>query len=207
MNTTALKDYTTTASAGYMGTVKTTGSKSHKFLYGAELSKEVKKALQEVLSPDLKKSQVTTKIKTYTGGQHLTITLKLDRAIYAPTVSEYADEIKDRVRHNKYNWIWTERDGEPVQVFHDAYYMMSEEEQKNAEEATARQEIKYNYEREDVEINHYHISDEPMLNDAGRDLVKVANTVILAFNYDDSNSMVDYFDTNFYYDIKIKWMN
>ena len=32
MNTAALKEYTTEASEGYLGAIKTTGSKSHKFL-------------------------------------------------------------------------------------------------------------------------------------------------------------------------------
>ena len=44
-----------------------------------------------------------------------------------------------------------------------------------------------------------------MLNAEGKELVQAANQIIKAYNSDDSNAMVDYFDTNFYYDIKIKW--
>jgi hypothetical protein len=206
MNTAALKEYTTEASAGYLGAIKTTGSKSHKFLYGAELSKEVKNALQTVLSPDLKKSQISARVKTYTGGQHLAITLTLNKTKYAPTIDEFRSEVADRVRRCKYNWIWTLKDGQPVQVFHTEYYNMTEEERRTAEETTADQMIKWNYEAEEQHLNQYYIYEEIMLNAEGKELVQAANQIIKAYNSDDSNAMVDYFDTNFYYDIKIKWI-
>lgn len=206
MNTTALKQYTTTASAGYMGAIKTEGSKSHKYLYGAELSTEVKKALQEVLSPELKKSQVRAKIKTYSGGQHLTITLVLDKSVYAPNIEEFKELVKDRVKRLKYNWIWKTENGVYSQVFHQEYYKVTDEERRNIEDATAAQMVNFEFNQNELNINHYHINDEIMLNDKGKEILKTANTVILAFNYDDSNSMVDYFDTNFYYSINIKWI-
>lgn len=206
MNTTLLNQYTTTASDGYLGAIKTTGSHSHKFLYGAELSKEVKTALQNVLTPELKKSQVLAKIQTYTGGQHLTITLKLQKSIYATTIDEFKSEVISRVRRLKYNWIWTKKDGQPVQVFHQDYYKMTDDERRTAEQMTAEQMTKWTYEAQEQNLNHYHINDEIMLNDKGKELIKAANTIILAYNADDSNAQVDYFDTNFYYDIKIKWI-
>lgn len=55
-------------------------------------------------------------------------------------------------------------------------------------------------------VNHYYIEDDFRLNDKGREIVRFLNNVCVAYNYDDSDSMVDYFDTNFYYDIAIgKW--
>ena len=39
--------------------------------------------------------------------------------------------------------------------------------------------------------------------DAGLEKIIKINDIITAYRYDASNSMVDYFDTNFYYDINI----
>lgn len=206
MNTTLLNQYTTTASAGYMGAVKLTGSKSHKFLYGGDLSKEVKQALQNVLEGDLKKSQILAKIKTYSGGQHLTITLKLDKSMYGASLDEYKETICDRVRRCKINWIWDKTEGNYKQIFHEEYYKTDGEGQKRILEATVEKMVEYNFCNDELNINYYHINDEPLLNAEGKKLVNVANQVIKAFNSDDSNTMVDYFDVNFYYDINIKWI-
>lgn len=206
MNTAALKEFTTEASEGYMGAIKTTGSKSHKFLYGAELSKEVKNDLQAVLSPDLKKSQVLAKIQTYTGGQHLTITLKLQKSIYGATLEEYKKTIRERVQLDKILWVWNEENGQPVQVFHEKYWNLDAEGKKKIEDMTADKMAEYTYFSDGETINHYYIDEEPKLNDRGKELIKAANKIIRAYNRDDSNAQVDYFDTNFYYDIKIKWI-
>lgn len=206
MNTTLLKQYYTTASAGYLGATKTTGSHSHKFLYGAELSKEVKTALQNVFMPELKKSQVLAKIQTYTGGQHLTFTLKLQKSTYGATLEEYKQTIRERVQQDKILWVWNEENGQPVQVFHEKYWDMNAEGKKKIEDITADKMTEYNYYSDGENINHHYINEDPMLNDRGKELVKAANEVIRAYNRDDSNAQVDYFDTNFYYDIKIKWI-
>lgn len=204
MNTTALEKYTTEASDGYMGAIRTDGSQSHRNLYGGDLSKAIKQALQEVLTPDIKKSEIRTRCQSYSGGQNLTITLELDKSKYAPSSEEFKEIIKEKVKHFKISWIWMEKDGQPCEVFKDEYYNLNEEEAQKAQELTAEEYYKFTY-NYDVEVNHYHIDDEIMLNEEGRNLVKVANRVIKSFNYDDSNSMVDYFDTNFYYTLKIEW--
>ena len=171
MNTTLLSQYTTTASAGYLGAIKTTGSHSHKFLYGAELSKEVKSALQSVFTPDLKKSQVLAKIQTYSGGQHLTITLKLQKDLYAATLEEYKQTIRDRVQHSRILWIWAEENGQPVQIFHEKYWNLDAEGKKKAEDLTANKMAEYTDYNDGKTINHHYINDEPMLNDRGKELV------------------------------------
>ena len=51
MNTTLLEQFYTVASDGYLGAIKTTGSKSAVYLRDAELSKQIRQALQEVLAP------------------------------------------------------------------------------------------------------------------------------------------------------------
>lgn len=205
MNTTLLNQYTTTASVGYMGATKLTGSHSHKYLSDAELSKEIKTALQAVLSPDLKKSEISTKKQSYTGGRHIKITLKLNKAKYAPTIEEYKQIVRDQVIKFKLRWIWELQDGRAVQIHRDNLQSLSCEHVQECANLTAEKMAEYHY-NNDLNINYYHIDSEEMLNDEGKKIVNAANQVIKAFNSNDSNAMVDYFDVNFYYDINIKWI-
>lgn len=202
MNTTLLKEYTTEASDGYMGAIKTTGSKSQLYLGDAELSKQIRQALQAVLAPELSKSDVKVRKESYSLGRTIHITLRLDKNKYAPTRDEFKQMIVDNVKRDRYTWIRTE-DGKDI--FHEAYRSMTDDEKRKVEQATAEQQAIWNYDRDTVDINQYHIDKEDMLTDDGKEIVRVANQVIKAFNYDDSNSQVDYFDTNFYYNLKVEW--
>lgn len=202
MNTTLLKEYTTTASDGYMGAIKTTGSKSQVYLGDAELSKQIRQALQSVLAPELSKSDVRVRKESYSMGRSIHITLRLDKGKYAPTREEFKQVVIENIKHQRYNWI---QNGDGKDVFHEAYWGMTDEEKRKAEQATAEQQAIWNYDRDTVDINHYHIDKEDMLTEDGKKIAEVANQVIKAFNYDDSNAQVDYFDTNFYYDLKVEW--
>lgn len=202
MNTTLLKEYTTVASDGYCGAIKTTGSKSQVRLGDAELSKQIRQALQQVLAPELSKSDVRVRKESYSMGRSIHITLRLDKSKYAPTRDEYKQTIIDNVKRDRYTWIRTE-DGKDI--FHEVYGKMTEDEKRKVEQTTAEQYAVWNYDRDTADINHYHIDKEEMLTEDGKEIVKVANRVIRAFNYDDSNAMVDYFDTNFYYNLKVEW--
>lgn len=202
MNTTLLEQFYTVASDGYLGAIKTTGSKSQLYLGDAELSKQIRQALQQVLAPELSKSDVRVRKESYSMGRTIHVTLRLDKGKYAPTRDEYKQMIIDNVKRRKYTWIRTE-DGRDI--FHEAYGNMTEEEKRKVEQATAEQYAVWNYDRDTTDINHYHIDKEDMLTDDGKEIVRVANQVIKAFNYDDSNAMVDYFDTNFYYNLKVEW--
>lgn len=202
MNTTLLKEYTTEASDGYMGATKTTGSKSVVYLRDAELGKQIRQALQAVLAPELSKSDVRVRKESYSMGRTIHITLRLDKSKYAPTRDEYKQIVIENVKRQHYNWI---QSGEGKELFHEAYWGMTDEQKRKAEQATAEQQAIWNYDRDTVDINQYHIDKEDMLTDDGKKIVEVANQVVRAFNYDDSNAQVDYFDTNFYYDLKVEW--
>lgn len=202
MNTTLLKEYTTEASDGYLGAVKTTGSKSQVYLRDAELGKQIRQALQAVLAPELSKSDVRVRKESYSMGRAIHITLRLDKSKYAPTRDEYKQIVVENVKRQHYNWI---QSGEGKELFHEAYWGMTDEQKRKAEQATAEQQAIWNYDRDTVDINQYHIDKEDMLTDDGKKIVEVANQVVRAFNYDDSNAQVDYFDTNFYYNLKVEW--
>lgn len=202
MNTTLLKEYTTVASDGYLGAIKTTGSKSQVYLRDAELSKQIRQALQAVLAPELSKSDVRVRKESYSMGRSIHITLRLDKSKYAPTREEYKAIVIENVKRQRYDWI---QNGDGKDIFHEVYWVMTDEEKRKAEQATAEQKAIWNYDRDTTDINQYHIDKEDMLTDDGKEIVRVANQVIKAFNYDDSNAQVDYFDTNFYYSLKVEW--
>lgn len=202
MNTTLLEQFYTVASDGYLGAIKTTGSKSVIYLRDAELSKQIRLALQAVLAPELSKSDVKVRKESYSMGRTIHITLRLDKSKYAPTRDEYKQIVIDNVKRDKYTWIRTE-DGNDM--FHEYYRTIPDKEKRKVEQATAEQYAVWNYDRDTTDINQYHIDNEEMLNDEGKEIVRVANQVIKAFNYDDSNAQVDYFDTNFYYNLKVEW--
>jgi hypothetical protein len=204
MNTTLLEQFYTVASDGYLGAIKTTGSKSVVYLRDAELSKQIRQALQEVLAPELSKSDVKVRKESYSMGRTIHITLRLDKSKYAPTREEYKQMVIDNIKRGKYTWIKKD-DEDSKGTFHEAYRSMTEDEKRKAEQATAEQQAVWNYDRDTTDINQYHIDNEEMLNDEGKEIVRVANQVVKAFNYDDSNAQVDYFDTNFYYNLKVEW--
>lgn len=204
MNTTLLEQFYTVASDGYLGAIKTTGSKSVVYLRDAELSKQIRQALQEVLAPELSKSDVKVRKESYSMGRTIHITLRLDKSKYAPTRDEYKQIVIDNVKRDRYTWIKKD-DEDSKGTFHEAYRNMTEDEKRKAEQATAEQQAVWNYDRDTIDINQYHIDNEEMLNDEGKEIVRVANQVVKAFNYDDSNAQVDYFDTNFYYNLKVEW--
>ena len=57
-----------------------------------------------------------------------------------------------------------------------------------------------------IGVNHYYINDAFMLTDKARSVMSDVYRFMNSFNYDDSDIMTDYFDTNFYTDMSIgKW--
>ncbi|MCI9976483.1 hypothetical protein JY742_10160 [Clostridioides difficile] len=61
-------------------------------------------------------------------------------------------------------------------------------------------------EKDYIQINHYNISSDDRLNSIGKSVLNDVYSQLQSYNYDDSDAMIDYFDTNFYIDINVgKW--
>lgn len=59
---------------------------------------------------------------------------------------------------------------------------------------------------ESLQINQYYIEREYTLTEEARNMLKTAKLLADSFNYNDSDSMIDYFDTNFYLHLNVgKW--
>ena len=96
-------------------------------------------------------------------------------------------------------WLYTE-DGE--QIHRDKWFALDADEQQRTLRSHAAREYDY-YISGSHDINHYRIDDNKIYTEAFRAKLHRINAVLDAFHHDDSNSMVDYFDTNFYRDITV----
>lgn len=56
------------------------------------------------------------------------------------------------------------------------------------------------------QVNQYYIDDDHRLNALGKAVFKDIRDMLSSYNYDDSDSMSDYFNTNFYYGLNVgRW--
>ena len=175
---------------GYLGGGSIYGSKSNHYLHGADLSAAIR--------ADLKKAGikgVTVRCKTYTGGQNLTATVKVDSDGYADRTAFIADW-----KFPCSSWGYAPEIGN---IHGERFYSMDDA----AERERIRQTIAaYEYDTKTSRrqsINHYYLADIAYLTEATRAKLQKVDEIISAYRYDNSNSMVDYFDTNFYYDIDV----
>lgn len=175
---------------GYLGGGSVYGSKSNKALYGSELSAAVR--------ADIKKAGikgVTVSCKSYSGGQSLTLKVKLDESNFVP----FDEFLKSYDVKPSWCWLW---DGENS-IHVDKYFDMSAAEQEETRVKCAKAEyLKYTTTNQD--LNQFRVDDYKMFNKSGIDKLHRVKNIVEAYRYDNSNSMVDYFDTNFYYDICTK---
>lgn len=182
---------------GYLGGGAVYGSKSDKHLYGADLSKAIR---EDIKAAGIKGASV--RCKTYSGGQSITVTLSLPASAYVSKEQFAADY---RIPTSA-SWIYYEdEDGKGQTMSISDYYSreISAEEQERIRIAVA----KYAYKREaesENDLNIYHLDKYKVYTAETMETIKKVNSIISAYRYDESNAMVDYFDTNFYYDIRTK---
>lgn len=86
----------------------------------------------------------------------------------------------------------------------DKYFAADAAEQARIRTAAAEYAYDCILRRGTVEVNQYHIDSNDYLTASGLALLRRVDAIIRAYRYDESNSMVDYFDTNFYYDLEVK---
>ena len=166
-------------------------------LYGADLSKAIR---EDIKAAGIKGASV--RCKSYSGGQSITVTLSLPQSAYV-TKEQFAVDYRIPTSAS---WIYYEDEDGKSQTMHiEKYYSRetSAEEQERIRIAAA----KYAYKREaesENDLNIYHLDKYKVYTAETMEIIKKVNSIISAYRYDESNSMVDYFDTNFYYNIYTK---
>ena len=103
-----------------------------------------------------------------------------------------------------FGWVdYRDDDGvrRSIDIYH--YYDLDEELKERIRQETA--EIEYRRDYTTVNgLNHYHIDKYEGFTAQGREKIKAVLAIVSAYRYDESNTMVDYFNTNFYIDIYTK---
>ena len=184
--------------SGYMGGGAIYGAKSNRALYGKDLSAAIRS--------DLKAAGVkgvTIACESYSGGQSIHATFTIERSDLTEAPTEDATRAHTcEFERLLYRWNYWQVGGECITL--EQFQSMTEAEQT----ATA---LKYCAEQREryanrQSLNHYHMTQEenPELSPAFLAKVNKVLAIMGAYHYDASNSMVDYFDTNFYYDLHTK---
>lgn len=171
---------------GYMGGGAVYGSKSHLGLYGADLTAAIR--------TDLKKAGLKgITVRQYHGGSGIAVTATITPA--------------DLLAEDEYAKIWEPSgwwiDTPNGSIRKEDYYTMTAAEQSKVRADAAKTEIT-RYRTTEQSINHHYIDDYTAFTPAYRDKLKSALAIVNQYHYDESNSMVDYFDTNFYLSLYIK---
>lgn len=185
---------------GYLGGGAVYGSKSDKHLYGADLSKAIR---EDIKVAGIKGASV--RCKSYSGGQSITVTLSLPQSAYV-SAEQFAAEYRIST---SFCWIDYEDEDGKIQTIHiDKYYSRetSADEREKIRIAAAKYEYKRKAESEN-DLNQYHLDKYTVFTPETMETIKKVNSIIAAYRYDESNAMVDYFDTNFYYTICTKPMS
>lgn len=181
----------TVTTDGYLGGGAVYGSKSRLGLHGQELKKAI--------ASDIKKA----------GIKGVTLSMNRSGSIYA-TINTQPEDIRPledyiNTYHISYGsgWKWIDyrdENGEVKNISTEKFYSLPEDEQDRIRTAAAEFEY-YKYSLSRANINEYCIDKYTNFSEIGLNKIKAVADIISAYRYDESNSMVDYFETNFYYNL------
>ena len=178
--------YTVNPMPGYMGAQGYRGNNAFRSLYGAELSKAIRQALKE----DGIKG-VSVRVQTYTGGQSITLTIKAKPTDYVPML-EYVEnaEWRDIAPFDQVE--------DPLHPGHTFYwYDVDPDEQESLRYRVAEKHMR-DFATGNRQINHYCLERYTEFKPEFLKKLQRINQIVTSFNYDESNSQVDYFDCGFY---------
>lgn len=193
-----MSEFYTIASDGYLGATELTGSlyASGKRLYGAELSKAIRETLKRC---GLKGCSV--RVKTFSGGQSIDVTARANASDIL-TETEYVRELERNGDMLGYLW-YTDADGKHIHK--DAMPWTDDEKCKAIMRNTASKEYAWKLRELKSEYSGLgYRKDDPIFREGFKARIDNVQRILDAFNHDDSNGMVDYFDRHFYDDIYIK---
>lgn len=190
-NTKEAEDPATVITDGYLGGGAVYGSKSNHHLYGTDLAKAIR---ADIKAAGIKGVTIASKH----GNIQATIT-----TTHSDVVPR-EDFIASYQVTGSFGWVYyTDENGCSKSVSTCDYYYLPEDLKEKIRLDHAAVEYARDYATQNG-LNHYHIDKYTGFTDAGRAKIKAVLSIIEAYRYDESNSMVDYFNTNFYIDIYTK---
>lgn len=182
---------TTVYTDGYLGGGAVYGGKSHLNLYGQDLKKAI--------AADIKKAGIKG------------VTLAMRHGNVYATIRTTAEDVKTFEEFYKGysinacgNWLYYfDGQGKTCEIFKDKYFSFAPAEQEEIKHGAAKFEYYKEIESE-CNLNQYYLDRYHGFTDRGMNKIRAIQNIICAYRYDESNSMVDYFNTNFYYDLITK---
>lgn len=172
---------------GYLGGGAVYGSKSNRHLYGSDLAKAIR--------ADLK----TAGIKGVTvASRHGDI-----QATITTTSADVVPELEFVQKYDVYSaavcgWIdYTDPDGMGRSVNTTRFYSLPDDLRESIRLENAYKEYARVYAKS-ASLNHYYLDKYTGFTAEGLARIKKVLAIIEAYRYDESNSTVDYFSTNFY---------
>lgn len=186
------------ASDGYLGATEYTGVNNNKFDYSSDCFKKAFKACGL--------NGITVKKHSYSGGMSFVFTVKLNKDDYI-SFDDFLKsfDVSDYYIYSRLDYYTTS-----LNNYGDRYIAsITLKDYQNLEDCIKKEIIRgaaeLQYKRYLKGYSIYRADDnKKILTDKGYKRLSYIHSVILSFHHDDSNSMVDYFDTNFYYDINYK---
>lgn len=181
---------------GYLGGGAVYGSKSYRHLYGSDLSKAIR---EDIKSAGIK--DVSVKCGKSTNTDKINITVTVTAADLVP-LDEYIAAYEVRPT---FNWIYLDNgEGNTPEDMHiDKYFDATAEEQAEIRRRAATYEHRRALTTEQ-NINHYHMDKYREYSPEFMSKLERIREIVTAYHWDESNSMVDYFSTNFYWNICTK---
>lgn len=189
-------DGATVHTDGYLGGGAVYGSKSNRHLYGSDLSKAIR---EDIKTAGLK--GVSVKCGKSTNTDKINITVTVTAADLVP-LDEYIAAYEVRPT---FNWIYLDNgEGNTPEDMHiDKYFDATAEEQAEIRRRAATYEHRRALTTEQ-NINHYHMDKYREYSPEFMSKLERIREIVTAYHWDESNSMVDYFSTNFYWNICTK---
>lgn len=174
------------ASEGYMGATSYRGNNVNKFDYSSDCFRKAFRAAGI--------NGVSVRKKTYSGGMSFYFTVDMDSDDYV----SYEDFGPSSYGY-WYNYI--DEYGEHRSIHRDILW--SDHVSPELREKIIEDDRKFEYDY--LTRNHADIyNNNRALSEKGKSKVSAIASIVQSFNYDDSNSQVDYYETNFYWDMVAK---
>ena len=181
------KEPATVITDGYLGGGAVYGSKSRLGLYG----KELKKAIAE----DIKKSGIKGVTLSMKNG-NITATIRTTPDDFI-SLEEYIKVYE--IQGGQY-WIeYTDENGTRTTIHRDKFYALDSFEEREKIRVSAATLDYQTCTTGLTYLNEYYLEKNKHFTAEAMKKVNKINSVISAYRFDESNAMVDYFHTNFYY--------
>ncbi len=172
---------------GYLGGGAVYGSKSRMGLYG----KDLKKAIAE----DIKKSGIKGVTLSVRNG-NITATINTTAEDFI-SLEEYIKVYE--IQGGQY-WIeYTDENGHRATIHRDKFFALDSYEEREKIRVSAATLDYQTCTTGLTYLNEYYLEKNKHFTASGMDKVNKINSIISAYRFDESNAMVDYFHTNFYY--------